>query len=192
MSKEDTNSIKYILEEMDPAEMVEFERMMASDPDLRIEVESIKRMTGKLNTLPKLSPPKQLTDSILSIAADQRGERGGFRSGYFLSAAVVILGLTSGFLVLQNISEESGQGWDSSASISAFGNGLNQIKETQNPSIKPWVDRQDVLRLDGFESVPSPIQVYEVTNSINKLKPVSKYPDIQPFSRSVQLTGNQR
>jgi len=56
MSKEDTNSIKYILEEMDPAEEIEFERRMSSNPDLRIEVESIRRMKGKLNSLPELSP----------------------------------------------------------------------------------------------------------------------------------------
>ena len=83
MSREDTKSIKYILEEMDPAEQVEFERMMESNPDLRIEVESIRRMTTKLKALPKLSPPKHVTNSILSVAADQANKKQGFKSGTF-------------------------------------------------------------------------------------------------------------
>lgn len=194
MSKEDTNSIKYILEEMDPAEMVEFERQMASDPDLRIEVETIRRMNGKLNALPDLKPPKYVTDSILSLSAEQSGKDRGFKSGYFLSAAVVILGLTTGSLILQSSFNEGGADSNSSASLFSSGAGINKTEVTQNTNLKPWVDRQDVLRLNGFESVSnsSPIQPNRSGNSFNKLKPVGKYPDLYHYNRSVQLTGSNR
>jgi hypothetical protein len=192
MSKVDTNSIKYILAEMDPAEEVEFERRMSSNPDLRIEVESIRRMKSKLNSLPELSPPKDLTESILSVAASQSKKKQGFRSGYFLSAAVVILGLTTGSLIIYSISDSSGTVSNASASFPSFGNEMTQQNDSRTVKLKPWVDRQDVLRLSGFESASNPIMINEAGNSINKLRPVGKYPNLQPFSRSVQLTGSNR
>ena len=192
MSREDTNSIKYILEEMDPAEKVEFERVMASNPDLRIEVESIRRMKGKLDDLPDLTPPKHLTDSILSVAADQAKKKQSFKSGYFLSAAVVILGLTTGSLILQGSFGENSDSGIEATSFSSFGNGMSQNEVTRTANIQPWVDRQDVLRLNGFESLSSPILIKEAGNSINKLRPVGKYPVSEPFGRSVQLTGSNR
>jgi len=192
MSREDTNSIKYILEEMDPAEKVEFERVMESNPDLRIEVESIRRMKGKLDNLPDLSPPKHLTDSILTAAADQAKRKQSFKSGYFLSAAVVILGLTTGSLILQGSFGENSDSGIEAGSFSSFGNGMIKTEVTQTSDIQPWVDRQDVLRLNGFESLSGPTFLKEAGNSINKLRPVGKYPASEPFGRSVQLTGSNR
>lgn len=192
MSIEDTNSVKYILEEMDPAEKVEFERLMASDPDLRIEVESIRRMNGKLDALPKLSPPKHLTDRIISVAADQSDRSTGFKGGYLLSAAVVILGLTTGSLILQNSFEESGLPDSSTAGLSSYENGIPQTEEVRSPDLQPWVDRQDVLRLTGFDPVTNSLFFKEGVNNANKLRPVGKFSGSQPFGRSVQLTGSNR
>jgi hypothetical protein len=192
MSKVDTNSIKYILAEMDPAEEVEFERRMSSNPDLRIEVESIRRMKSKLNSLPELSPPKDLTESILSVAASQSKKKRGFRSGYFLSAAVVILGLTTGSLIIYNTSDSSVTTSNASATFQSYEDNLTQQDDTRSANLKPWVDRQDILRLSGLESVSNPIMINEAGNSFKKLRPVGKYPDFQPFSRSVQLTGSNR
>jgi anti-sigma factor RsiW len=192
MSKEDTNSIKYILEEMDPAEEIEFERRMSSNPDLRIEVESIRRMKGKLNSLPELSPPQDLTDSILSEAANRSKKKQTIRSGYFLSAAVVLLGLTTGSLIIYNISDSIESASNASVSFPSYGNEMIQQDETQTANLKPWVDRQDVLRLSGFESMSNPIMNDEAENRFEKLRPVGEYPDLQPFSRSVQLTGSNQ
>lgn len=192
MSKEDTTSIKYVLEELDPAEKVEFERKMVSDPDLRIEVESIRRMKSKLNTLPELYPPKHLSDSILSYASEQSIKKRSFRTGYLLSAAIVILGLTAGSLILNNSFEESGNTSNATAAFSSYGNEFTQQDDSRSADLKPWVDRKDVLHLSGFESVSNPSKLNIEGNSFNKLRPVGKYPDLQPFSRSVQLTGNNR
>lgn len=192
MSKEDTNSIKYILEEMDPAEKLEFERHMETNPDLRIEVESIRRMNGKLKDLPSLVPPEQLTNSILSVAAEQTGKKQGSKSGYFLSAAVVILGLTTGALILQNPAENGTSAVPNNASFSSYGTSASQSAETSSQNLQPWVDRQDVLRLTGFESPSNPLQLKEIGSSYDKLRPVGNYPPLQPFNRSVQLTGSNR
>ena len=192
MSIKDTNSsIKYILEEMDPAEMVEFERELASDPDLKIEVESIRRMKSKLDSLPNLHPPKHISESVLSIATGQTTKKHGFKSGYYLSAAVVILGLTTGALILQNSSEESLPVNNTSASMS-IGNGISHTEESRISDIQPWVDRQDVLRISGFEPISNSVQLREIGNSYEKLNPVGNYPGLQPFRRSVQLTGSNQ
>lgn len=192
MSIKDTNSsIKYILEEMDPAEKVEFEREMASDPDLKIEVESIRRMKSKLDSLPTLNPPNHISESVLSLAADQSGKKHGFKSSYYLSAAVVILGLTTGALILHNSAEDPYPVNNSSASMS-LGNGISQTEEPRTSDIQPWIDRQDVLRISGFESISNSVQLREIGNSYEKLKPVGNYPGLQPFRRSLQLTGNNQ
>ena len=192
MSKEDTNSIKYILEEMDPAEKLEFERYMEINPDLRIEVESIRRMNGKLKDLPSLVPPEQLTNSILSVAAEQTGKKQGSKSGYFLSAAVVILGLTTGALILQNSAGNGTSTGTNNASISTYGTSDFNVAESRDQNLQPWVDRQDVLRLTGFESSSNLLQLKEIGSSYDKLRPVGSYPTLQPFNRSVQLTGSNR
>lgn len=192
MSKEDTKSIKYILEEMDPAEMVEFERNLTHNPDLRIEVESIRRMKKKLNDLPDLSPPSSLTDSILSLAAVESNKKHKLRSRYILSAAVVILGLTTGSFMIHNVFIEEGNVSHSSASISNMGNISAEQELPMASELKPWVDRQDVLHLSGFESGLNSGVVNDVANSFEKLKPVGRFPSQQPFNRSLQLTGSNR
>lgn len=192
MSIKDTNSsIKYILEEMDPAEEIEFERIMASDPDLEIEVESIRRMKSKLESLPNLHPPKHISESVLSVAADQTNKKHGYKKGYYLSVAVVMLSLTTGALILQNSFEDPLPLNNSSASIS-LGNGVSQNEETRTSDIQPWVDREDVLRISGFGSISNSVQRLEIGNSYEKLKPVENYPGLQPYGRSVQLTGSNQ
>ena len=192
MNKEDTKSIKYILEEMDPAERIEFERYITQNPDLQIEVESIRRMKSKLNTLPDISPPAHLTDSILSMAAAESKKKHGIRKRYFLSAAVVILGLTTGSLMIQNIFEGERNTSQSSASMSAVGNSAAEQVQPLASELKPWVDRQNVLRLSGFETGSNSDFVNDAGNSFEKLKPIGRFPNQQPFNRSLQLTGSNR
>lgn len=194
MSKEDTDCVKYILEEMDPAEKVEFERKMASDPDLRIEVESIRRMNSKIRELPDFSPPQELTNTILSIAEAQASQRQGGRKGYFLSAAVVILGLTTGSLLLQTNFEFTGPSSNAAAGFQPAGNQLSQTSEKHPAGVElqPWIDRQNVLKLNGFDASSDLFMQQEAARSFDKLRPVGRYPDFQPFNRSVQLTGSNR
>jgi anti-sigma factor RsiW len=194
MSKEDTDCVKYILEEMDPAEKIEFERKMASNPDLRIEVESIRRMNSKIRELPDFTPPKELTNSILAIAEEQANQRQGGRKGYFLSAAVVILGLTTGSLLLQNNIEFTGSSSNAAAGFQSAGNQLIQSSDRSPAGVdlQPWIDRQNVLRLSGFESGSELFIQKEAARSFEKLRPVGRYPDFQPLNRSVQLTNSNR
>lgn len=195
MNLQDTNSIKYILEEMDPAERVEFEREMSQDPDLQIEVESIRRMNNKLNRLPLLSPPKQITTSILEQAALKSNKSNiGSGTAYFLSAAVLVLGLTTGSLMIQ-------QSFESAADPSSR-KGLSVPVQSSSPqigqsdrnssSLQPWTDRDNVLHLSGFETGNSSMTDSEFLRSLNKLRPAANPDGIHRFHRSIQLTNSNR
>ena len=196
MIDKDTNSIKYILEEMDPAEKIEFEREMKENPDLHIEVESIRRMKNKLSQLPKLTPPKEVTSSVLNMAAQQTVERTSSKSRYFLSAAVVILGITTGSFMMENpFQTEAGN-----SNRAASGLFLNQQSYTdQNISassegkqLKPWVDRKDILHLNGFDNNVLPVNTLDSDSRFDKLRPVERMPSQQTIRRSLQLTGSNR
>lgn len=196
MIDKDTNSIKYILEEMDPAEKIEFERELEKNPDLHIEVESIRRMEKKLSQLPKLTPPEDVTNSILDLAAQQTAERSSSKSRYLLSAAVLILGLTTGSFMIENpFQTESG-----SSDRAASGLLLNQqILSEQNSAssstdkqLKPWVDRQDILHLNGFENNVLPVNTLNSSSRFDKLRPVERMPSQQSMRQSLQLTGSNR
>lgn len=187
----DTDSLKYILEELDPAEIIEFERKMAENPDLHIEVESIRRMKSKLSHLPDLSPPRELTESILTMAANKSEGSNHIKGRFFLSAAVLILGLTTGSLLIQNPFDNS-SGINSQASAN-FSSVVGQSNTEQTTSeLKPWVDRQNILHLQGFENSSNASVVFELNNSFDKLKPVGRLPSQQTFNRSLQLTGSNR
>jgi hypothetical protein len=104
----------------------------------------------------------------------------------------MILGLTTGSLIIYNTSDSSVTTSNASATFQSYEDNLTQQDDTRSANLKPWVDRQDILRLSGLESVSNPIMINEAGNSFKKLRPVGKYPDFQPFSRSVQLTGSNR
>ncbi|MEX0823264.1 MAG: hypothetical protein WD008_02680, partial [Balneolaceae bacterium] len=99
MTKKNTDSIAYIYNEMDPAEEVEFERKIRDNENILIEVESLKSLKAKLNQLPLLSPPDYVVDSICKAASDGKTKKNRFPI-YSAVAAVLVVGLTSGFLLL--------------------------------------------------------------------------------------------
>ena len=57
MINNDEGCIRYLMQEMDPAEEIEFEREMLKNQDLLIEVESLRRTDKKLGKLPLINPP---------------------------------------------------------------------------------------------------------------------------------------
>lgn len=193
MNLSDTKSIKYVLKEMDPAEQVEFEREMMQNPDLRIEVESIRRMNNKINNLPELTPPVELTSSVLDFASS-RGKTKNTSSGksYFLSAAVLILGLTTGSLILQQpfgLSDDTAG--DAAISMQGSSNKIDQPRQNAI-HLKPWTDRNNVLHLSRFEGGDNSMPDSELVRSLNKLRPAGNSSGINSFQRSIQLTNSNR
>lgn len=193
MNLSDTKSIKYVLKEMDPAEQVEFEREMMQNPDLRIEVESIRRMNNKISDLPELTPPVELTSSVLDFASSQGNKKNiGSGKAYFLSAAVLILGLTTGSLIIQQPFESADKSVGE-ASFSAQVSSQELERPRQNSiGLKPWTDRNNILHLSGFEGGDNSMPDSELVRSLNKLRPAGNSPGFNSFQRSIQLTNSNR
>jgi hypothetical protein len=194
MSKKDTKSIKYVLNEMDPAEKIEFEREMNRDPDLLIEVESIKRMQRRLKQLPEFTPPRELSESLLSFAAEEsmRTREGGKNMRFFLAAAVVLFGLTTGSLFLDNPFNTDAN-YQATINLSSPAmNVLDSNQITGTEKVTPWVDRNNVLKLSGFETGSFNSQSGEINENQSKLRPADNTLYRNTVTRSLHLTGSNR
>lgn len=70
-NKDNNDCIRYLMKEMDPSEELLMERAMMEDEDLLIEVESMRQTLKKLDQLPVVEPPSDVTESIKKKAAEQ-------------------------------------------------------------------------------------------------------------------------
>lgn len=192
MSKRDTKSIKYILDELDPAEKIEFERELEQDADLLIEVESIKRMQNKLNKLPLLSPPHNISESVLNCAASKNFRSDEKNVRFYLSAAVLLFSLTAGSLMLDNPFQNDGNTSNASVQFSSPAVIDNSAGKSIPSSTTPWVDRNNVLKLGGFDSGNLHSRVPDFNDNSTKLRPADDIFYRGSVNRSLQLTGNNR
>ncbi|CAN5143845.1 hypothetical protein BH23BAC3_BH23BAC3_11100 [soil metagenome] len=189
MSKKDTKSIKYVLNEMDPAEKIEFEREMEYDPDLLIEVESIKRMQKRLDQLPSFTPPKELSESVLSLAAEESSKDGSNNLRFFLTAAVLLLGLTTGSLFIDNPFESDGANYQASINLSSPTVGVESNNYSSNGNLSPWIDRNNILKLSGFDTGNYNTRLWELNDNHTKLRPSDNSLYRNTVTRSLHLTG---
>lgn len=197
MSKKVTNSISYVFNEMDPSEEVEFERELSSNNNLLIEVESLKKTKGQLDNLPLMEPPKNVVSSIQQHA--ERYSRSRRRNAnipiYTAFAAVFLIGLTSGFFLLNQPENSSGE---------TNRAGLNNVPLLQNSTstsassttrerIKPWVDENEVIRFtDRFQAAEQTSFDSIFKNSFQKLTPVTDPVERRAYQQSLQLTGSRQ
>lgn len=190
MSKRDTKSIKYILDELDPAEKIEFERELKQNPDLLIEVESIKRMQRRLSKLPTLVPPPNISDSVLTFAANKSSRSNRNPLHFYISAAILLLGLTAGSFLLENPFETEEN--PANASVQFSSPAMMQSGESQSASTAttPWVDRNNVLKLGGFDSGNLNTRVTDFNYNNMKLRSADNLFNRESSNHSLQLTGN--
>lgn len=67
---DDELCLKYVLNELDPSEIMLVERAMAEDDDTLIEVESMRATLRRLNRLPEYIPPASVQQQILEQAKE--------------------------------------------------------------------------------------------------------------------------
>lgn len=190
MSNNDTKSIKYILDEMDPAEKIEFEREVNRDPDLKIEVESTKRTLDRLKDLPKFSPPDHLSETVLAIASDQPTEKSG-SAVKFMSVAVLLVSIAAGSFYLETPLEFT---FDHSSEVSASSttDGTPASFSNDYAKVKPWVNRDNILRLGSeINDIRSAGPVLEDRNQmmLKKTDSITSRASVGPAFR---LTSNNR
>lgn len=153
MRNDENACIRYLMKEMDPSEEVLMERAMMEDEDLLIEVESMRKTLGRLEELPVKEPSSELTDSIVKEAAEYR--KSVLTSRFvttpvvrFAAAAIVLLAVSAGGFYAYDFLSASGADGNRAAPQAAFGGAPSPSDAGQDARVSPWVDRNDVLRLE--------------------------------------------
>lgn len=72
---DDELRLKYVLNELDPSEVLLVERAMANDDDTLIEVESLRLTLRKIDSMPEYKPPRHVQQRILEEAKRHAEER---------------------------------------------------------------------------------------------------------------------
>lgn len=200
MSDKNSRSVAYLYDEMDPSEKLEFERDLNVDENLLIEVETLRKISEKLHNMDTIHPPDDVVNAILQTLEERKTAAGNKRSQkfvYYSAAAILILGLTYGFIFTEDAGNEISNGSDS-ASIGTFQQILPASVNTATRSseaerVMPWIDRNDVLyfREGLYESETSSIDSI-FRQSFQKLTPITN-PSQSPTARqNLHLTGSRR
>lgn len=195
MSKKVTNSISYVFNEMDPSEEVEFERELSGNSNLLIEVESLKKTKGQLDNLPLMEPPRNVVSSIQQHA--ERYSKSRRRNAnlpiYTAFAAVFLIGLTSGFFLLNQPEHNSGETNRAGLSNVPLLQNSTSVTSTTRERIKPWVDENEVIRFtDRFQAAEQTSFDTIFKNSFQKLTPVTDPVERRTYQQSLQLTGSRQ
>ena len=218
MRNEDNDCIRYLMKEMDPSEELLMERAMMEDEDLLIEVESMRQTLQKLDQLPEMDPPSDVTDAVMEKAAEQAKENRNDNYAYnpaikYAVAATLALTITAGGAWLFVGSEGSEQRQASVASSSSEQTeqaempqaagaqmatdqgfqeaGVRSASTTSSqPTVEPWVDRNDILRFE--EQFSSSNDKFEaiLQQSTQKLQLIENSTINGGRVNSFQLTGS--
>lgn len=214
MQHSEEDCIRYLMKEMDPSEELLMERAMMSDEDLLIEVESMRQTLQKMDKLPQVDPPKDVTEAVMKKASEQADEnRKSGRANVFLKyavAATVVLTVSASgawyFVGSQNsdgrtvqATQQQVAGQQTSSDINKLSGALNMRQEASQATassqsdVEPWVDRNDVLRFnEEFSSSNSKFQAI-IEQATQKLKPLEHSQSIiQDRVNNVQLTGAKK
>jgi len=201
MNNRDINSITYLFSEMDPSEEVEFKRSLDDNENLLIEVESFRKVTERLNDLPKVEPPKELSDSIYAMAANRSGGRTSWhRPLFFAAAAVLFAGFTATALITEPESSSASKDQPAQASASAgtviqapsVSSASQLTNQTNAAKPIPWIDNNDVIRFSdriGQTEAASFDSIFK--SSYQRLTPVTDSDSFRSMHRQLQLTGSR-
>jgi len=211
MQNVDELCIKYVLNELDPAELPLIEQAMREDSNVLIEVESLRSTLRRLEKLPHTTPPVGVHDKVLYVAKmasmkRKRTKQMKIWSG-FLAAAAIILGFGIYFYPnhsVQVIAETeieatpSLQATQAGVSVPAQQNGLFRAAVNAPSDVaEPWVDRQNVIRLnisvtpEGFIQMGTDQQHLANTSGLRPVEQPSR-PSSYPVMRDIQLTRTNR
>ena len=200
MSDKNSRSVAYLYNEMDPSEKLEFERDLKDDENLLIEVETLRKVSAKLHNMDTVQPPDEVVDAVLQTLEVRKTVAGNRRSQkfiYYSAAAILILGLTYGFMLADETGTEQSNSSES-ASIGTFQNMLpasvgNLSTASDTGKVTPWVDHNDVLHFrDGLYGNEASSVDSIFRQSFQKLTPITN-PSQSPTARqNLHLTGSQR
>jgi len=200
--------IKYLMNELEPSEIMALQKAIEEDQDLLIELESLRNTLQKLETLDEVEPPENIRESVIQQAVEYRAMENWYinqfsirkMAGYLAAAAALIftVGLSGTFItdsVFQSTYMEYLQ--PTQQNTSEFQQSAIQ-HNTSSVGVKPWVDRNDILRFeDKFNSDRATAFDSALNKSFQKLVPVNnEFEDITSTgnrqNNGFQLTSSNK
>lgn len=180
----DELTVKYALNELDPAEAKLLERSFKEDQDLLIEAESQRQTWQRVLALPTIDPPAGLIEDTIRLAVEGRVPKPirlfSLTPAWRWAAAASILAIVS-FPLMDRMTE---------APIESAG--VEQATPVPASNATPWVDRRDVLRLQQSSSTNASAS-RNSTDSTSQLRPIdanSPGTTSQPV-KTLQQTGSK-
>lgn len=199
MSDKENRSIAYIYNDMDPSEKLEFERDLNCDNNLLIEVESLKKIAGRIDRLKMVEPPADVVEAVHRKLAESHTEstNGSSRFIWYSAAAALLLFVSAGLYLIESEESSAIESTDSavvgstpymfSAPVEAA------ASEQSHDKIAPWIDQNEVIRFqDGVftgEEAAAIDSIYR--QSFQKLTPVTNPSQSATARQNLHLTGNR-
>ncbi|MEX0772471.1 MAG: hypothetical protein WEB89_03605 [Balneolales bacterium] len=188
MPNADDLCVEYVLNELDPSEIVMVERAMESDMNLLIEIECLRRTLKRLEQLPRHSPPANLRDTIIHQAVthyhDNRRSlfpRWSNTTTMATAAAVMFSVMVS---IINFYPEDAGL---LPQNAGESGSSMNEAEE-----MSPWVDYNNILHINQTTSSGPDVNISiggtDLQNSLQKLVPVQNSTSSRPDMGDIQLT----
>ena len=201
MSDKENRSIVYIFNEMDPSEILEFERELSCDSNLLIEVESLKKIAEKLDKLDTVEPPEEAVQAIYRKISEEKAVKksGSDRFIWYSAAAAVLLFVTAGLYLMDYGNETTNEATGTDTAILG-GNPYvfpatsdQSVTESTDDKITPWVDHNEVIRFqDGVFSGEEAAAIDSIyRQSFQKLTPVTNPSQSATARQNLHLTGNR-
>lgn len=184
MINNDEGCIRYLMQEMDPAEEIEFEREMLNNQDLLIEVESLRRTYKKLGKLPLINPPNDFLEQIKHNVLRVQKEKTQRSKIIFFNFTKAVASVAAAILIVSSTLYFND--YFKSTPI----DNTSTIQAIQNSNVQPWVDKNEIIKFVGMEysSVSTDEFDEEINHSFNKLKLVDNKTGFTSNNKKVILT----
>lgn len=179
--------VKYLMNEMEPAERFSFEERLKADPNLIIEVEIMRKTLSQLKKLPEIKAPEFLITKIQALATSKSRKRrfisfattGSMR--YAAAAGALTLSFVIGWVINSNPTLKSG----------IQTNMVSPNTERQQAKGK-WIDKKDVLHIDAYNVASTNKTDSVALKNAKKLRLIDKPLIDKPYSEELLLTRTRK
>ena len=210
MQVNQTDIIRFLMDEMDPSEKISFEQRIRLDQDLLIEVESLKKTWQKTSTIPSFNTPEHLKKAILdkaeasiAISANKWTWQGVQRHAIKIAASFLVMATV--LITWNTWTPTSNADNATSANTSVIeqhtsdpvthSNKENAAKNNLGErvsEITPWIDQNHIIRFAGTTefNLNQSQELSPSTQQNSKLRLVNDKTGYTGQSRKILLTGN--
>ncbi len=200
MSNVDELCIKYVFDELDPSEITLVEQAMIHDQNLLIEVESLKSTWKKIRNLPELTPPSNISETIIDQAIDYSSQQQFFGNswrnpGLLATAAIVLFSLLISTAYLLPSDTINGNQSDDSRSAAAVGThtpAITKSQESNQDMLRVWNGHNNLVYIGKRDTADDASHADSLQGrGVLPVQSETSPMILSPAFRDFQLTGNR-